>query len=81
MEKLNTIANEIIERYIEDRAEYDIEREQAIEMLKNAVINENIDLNNDTTSYDLEDISEEEYETLQKIIKEKVQNLGGEDNA
>lgn len=76
---LNEIADEIIERFIEDRAEFDIEKEEAIEILKNAVLTENIDLNNDTTSYNLEELMldeyEDEYNKLQKIIKEKVYQI------
>lgn len=77
---LNEIANEIIERFIEDRAEFDIEKEEAIEILKDAVLIENMDLNNDTTSYDLEELFYDndyydEYDKLQKIIKEKVYQM------
>lgn len=76
---LNKMANEIIERYIEDREEFDIEKEEAIKMLKKAVLEENMDLNNDTTSYDLEELMLDEYENeynkLQKIIHSKVTNI------
>lgn len=81
---LNQIANEIIERAIEDGLEYyddcfdDNSRNEVIQNLKKSILEDNIDLNNDTTSYDLEELLNDEYEDeyneLQKIIHIKIDN-------
>lgn len=76
---LNHVANMLIKTFLDDRKEYDIETEEAKIRLKKAVLEDNIDLNNETTSYDLEELMLEKYEDdyieLQKIIKEKVENM------
>lgn len=76
---LEHIANMLIKTYLDDRREYDIETKEAKIRLKKAVLEDNIELNNETTSYDLEELMlekyEKEYKEIQKIIKEKVDNM------